>query len=112
MSGGPSQALVVFKDPQVISLAAKSASQSRHQTRGSTGHRPPGEGTHCGPHTQEEGAGRAARCSEAGFWAAGWRLFVLDLYHTLRTPAKEVITLLSQNGFWQQVKKSSHFPAK
>lgn len=30
---------------------------------------------------------------------------------TLSTPAKEVITLLSQNGFWPQVKKSSYFPA-
>lgn len=62
---------------------------------------PPCEGTHGDPHTQEERARREASCDEeAGFGAAGWRLFVLDLYHTLRTPAKEVITLLAQNGFW------------
>lgn len=38
--------------------------------------------------------------------------FVRDLYHSLRTPATEVITLLSQNRFWLRVKKSSRFPAK
>lgn len=71
------------------------------------GHTLLGKDTHSSPRTQEEGAG----CSEAWLWAVGRRLFVLSLYHTLRTPAKEVITLLSQNGFWPRVKKSSCFLA-
>lgn len=71
------------------------------------GHLLLGEDTLSGPHTREEGAG----CSEAWLWVVGWRLFVLSLYHTLRTPAREVITLLSQNGFWPRAKKSSCFPA-
>lgn len=65
-------------------------------------------------HTHAEGRRGAGDGAAVGlsFWVVGWRLFVPDLYHFLWTPTMEVITLLSQNGFWLRVKKSSCFPAK
>ena len=61
-------------------------------------------------HRQEKGdQGRTAVSSGSG---CRMETFVRDLYHSLRTPATEVITLLSQNRFWLRVTKSSRFPAK
>lgn len=91
---------VFLRTPSLFHLLQSLRSTHHIRPHGAREHLPPREDMHGGPHTcgkREPAEGRAAVRRVLG---GGWRLSVLDLYHTLRTPAKAVITLLSQNGFW------------